>query len=278
MRNLILTSLKIDGKYLQQGPIITSEICDNQIYLDDFIESLRTKGKYHDDIAIMFYGGCLSKSFQDAIKKYNVKLLYIDNNYLTWNYVTYHRFLDFLEYELYNNYDNIAFFDNDMWFQDDVNELWCLLPEHGCLMGGNILESDPIYLHPTEIEKIELFKSKMKWIYNKYGYYGINSGFLAGTKANIISKLIKVREGYASGLTPKIWGSDQFLLNYYFDIKNDKHDERFNYSFESPFATEKKYIKSNGKFIMNDGTIPIALHIMKIDRDRPEVFYKNNRE
>lgn len=278
MKTLVVTSLYIDTITSKFSEINSHDgqhalaVNDANIYLADFVESLRTRGEYEGDILLMFYGGPMSRPMRESLAENNVKTIYIENSLQNWIPVCYMRYLDFLKLNV-SSYDNIAFFDNDIWFQDSIAPMWESLPEKGCLMGGHIRKNDMILLHPSETELIAKFQDNMKSIQKRYGYYGVNGGLLAGSNGNIHERLLKIQNLYTEGYVPKIWGSDQFAINLLFDIERDRHDWKMNYSFINPFFNSRQFNYDGKYWVSENGERPVAIHLVADLRGDPRLRF-----
>jgi len=245
MKNLIYTAIYHPYYFDHEKNEVIKYDDNMDSLLKDYIVSLREVGKYTGDVAILFYGGCIDFETRQLIKKYNIRFLYIDEDLGNdFSSISWKRFINLSQYINLNEYDNIVYTDYNVWFNDNINSLWNLIPENGVIMGGNILKKDPILLHENDYIDHVSFEKRMDSIEKKYNQYGVSSGFMAGSKKSFINKCSLLRESYSIGLVPKIWGSDQFLLNYHFDIENDLHDITWNFI---PQQDSKQGLTFDGK-------------------------------
>lgn len=203
--------------------------------LDDLFISLREIGKYNGDIALIFYGGRLSTKLRKLIKYYDIKIIYVKKT----EEVVIDRYININRYINTNNYTHIIHLDHDMWFQSNIAPLWNIIPNDGVVMGGSFQAEDLLYdkskrwdlnfLYDNNDDSEYLnFKNKMIKMQKAHGHIGVNGGFMAGSTISFNKKIDLLKKAYSNGFVDKLWGSDEFLLSYYFDINKDIYDNRFN--------------------------------------------------
>lgn len=203
--------------------IFTSASPNMTIFLLEWIISLRKIGNYKGKIIILDYG--IDVYIKKAISVFDVRFIECLKRKTLDSYIVNTRYIDIipiLEEDQYYNYI-VAHFDVDIWFQDDINDVFLYADTiNGCLFASEMTEARP-YRGP-ENEKIKsAMEKKYDLLYEKYSGH-INGGFVCGNIKKVTEKLKKFKELISNLFFIPDFGTDQFAFNYLFDDKKDKAD------------------------------------------------------
>jgi hypothetical protein len=191
------------------------------------------------------------------------------------------KFLDLLNHPYLGHYARIAIFDLDIWFQNDINDIFALLDNTaGCLYapdkeGYNTLhgfkhripEKDYPHLytghHIGTIERI----------FSEYGST-LNGGFIGGTRHAMTGKLNKFKHCIDNREMMPKRGFDQLFQNLYFEFGSDsacgiKYDT---------ILTGNITKKADGYYIIRSGKEQkiTGLHLCSHYYKRTEYRFKTN--
>ena len=211
-----------------------------------FVISLREIAKYDGDVVIFFYKGPIPRLIYKFLKKFDIKLEYVDRNFsISQNYtpVTYYRHIDALKYIQNKNYDYITLYDLDVWFDRDINDIYNdeTIPTDGCLHSGNWL--GPSWIgHPKDIIEAQEFYKKLEIMNQKFFTKAVMGYYFSANKDMFIKRMNEYKKQVEMGLVPIAWGADQFLLNYLFDIEKDLIDQSLVFIDDSYFWKEDNNI------------------------------------
>lgn len=195
-----------------------------------FAYTLRNMGKYKDKILILNYNK-KNEEYNKIGKEFNLEFVYLDlveNRHVSFLILRYFDLLKVLYDHKFFNYA-IAHFDLDIWFQDDVNDLFPLCENiNGCVfshyydadMKSRIKQPCDHFLYATAETKIKFIKNidlinKLTKVNNS-----INGGLIAGTYINILNKLSQVFNIIKSLRVLRL-GMDETAFNLLFDKDRD---------------------------------------------------------
>lgn len=241
--------------------IWTSVTSGMESSLFDWIVSLRKVAYYSMEVLVLNYGANLTL-LKSLLDRHNIKIIYINldekhqqfksdilNNLLLMgdnedvklrtlfdkntlsedalknDMVVNYRYMDIVDI-LAINYKGYltAHFDVDMWFQDDIDVLFCLIEKTpGCVQTPSFDNNNKFNNRFVNITRLltkdenikQNIDNKINDIIIKYGAH-LNGGFLAGKSEAVVKKLLPFKQGLLNGVWPNMRGSNQAYLNYSF--------------------------------------------------------------
>jgi hypothetical protein len=251
--------------------------CDNNFvpFLFDFVVSLNELGKFNGTVFIFYYYNenenltSLKKLFDYS----NVEWVFFpkkDKFYMTNLHIDLNEFINELEDDCC-----IAKYDNDIWFQSEINSLFEV-------NNNSIYGAPEIFLEGHQYQTNNILKminydeygsfstlfiqEKMKIIANKFGNY-INGGFFCGSKIAIKRLLANMNGIFYDDRNENvrfITGSDQIVLNLSLDLGIDNGNSYlYNYCLIEPNISMMN--KNNGKFYLGNEEVK-ALHLVWEDK------------
>lgn len=171
------------GKNLIYYTIGNNEIFIN--FLKRSIKTLRTLGNYSDDILIISDDICI-KSVKNNFK--DCKVLHLpedissEEKYISHKSMSAFNKLRIGEYEEVKKYDKIIYIDLDMLIQNDIYNIFNIIPDNKILIGNE----DGLISDPRKFWGSYLFSEDEKIKYNIDTAKGINSGFF-GFKPSLLN-------------------------------------------------------------------------------------------
>lgn len=181
-----------------------------------WVISLRTLGKYSGKILILDYG--LSNKYKNLYIAYDADLIPT----IEKGPIVNHRFIDIIPIlKQYDSTTAVAHFDADIWFQDDINDLFNKIPKNsqGCLFSPDVTWYTQNYLGLQSHFSTE-YMYKIQQIKNTYEGT-IQGGLSAGLNENLLNKYTLFDTLLKNKFMKDEYGADQFFFNWTFDTKID---------------------------------------------------------
>ena len=209
----------------------SSEIFD--VFLKDFIMSLRLAAKFEDDIVI-FHDDDISQNLATSLDKYSPIFVRVAKSEYR---ITSYRFDCILSYLQEHKYENVIVADLDIWFQDSLVEFisafdkGITFTKNGYIRFKNnqfsIAFASGAKGHIAEYSKrfIEIAEETNAFI---------NLGFFGGKYLAVVEKLEKFID---FDYTEFSAGGDQIIMTMLFDFDNDAilKTQKFNYLSKMPY-------------------------------------------
>jgi molybdenum cofactor biosynthesis enzyme MoaA len=211
--------------------IITSASANKVDYLLDFVISLRTLGRYRDEILLIDYG--LPETIRVLMQSFGVTIHRMqepDQRKMIVNT----RLIDIYTIlrQFYAGKILLAIYDVDVWFQDDINPLFADIRDaDGCLYAAEFRPGFFEFGHgrgPADPSIRERDLARMTEVVKELDGH-INAGLMGGTNDKIYKKIEKIIQKNREGYLLSTYGIDQYLYNLLFEIGKDRADmKRFN--------------------------------------------------
>jgi hypothetical protein len=199
---------------VQENVIVTWGNDKNKNFLSEFICSARTIGKYYGKIIIVDYG--IPEWFKQIFYE-NIEYIFYDINDIN---IETHKFISVLDFV--SQYEKVAMFDADMWFQEDINNVFYDINENGILCAS---ELNPFFYRFQEnffslLKDSNKYQENFSFIKEKFGAQ-INAGFIAGKGKILHERLSKFNLMLKEKEIKKEYGADQLFLNIDFNLEKD---------------------------------------------------------
>lgn len=207
--------------------IITSATNKYLPFLFEFMISLETLGRFNGKVIVLYYYES-EKENLDGFKFENMSVIFKKKQHNNINNVFYYDVYDIL-LGLKDN-DKVAIYDCDVWFQDNINELFesdsdsmfCsveIVPKFSDLRESNAWVSYVKVKVDHFINSIE-YKDKALNIIEKYGS-NINGGFIFANNKILKLKMENLLQIMEESLDLEYRGISQISTNIIFDIEKD---------------------------------------------------------
>jgi hypothetical protein len=194
--------------------IFTSANAQMETMLLEWVISLRHFGGYEGEVLIMDYG--LTDKIIRLLEYFRVRIIKFDPS----NSIVNQRYLDII-YWLSSDYPDhlCAHFDADIWFQDDINDLFDMIEVqyHGVLFSPDQTSwIEPYRGREEDIERKTAYEQRVQNIWNQFKG-SIQGGFCAGYGKNLARKFSDFKALLDSGFIKMEYGADQFAFNWLFE-------------------------------------------------------------
>lgn len=209
--------------------IITSTNKEYIPFLIEFLISLKELGKFQGKTWVLYYYKEEKEinNIKHILSKFDVELRFSKTELDIRNIF----YIDVIEIlESLDDRDGVALYDCDIWFQDDINDLFDLDGDKlHCSI--EIVEGFPRkettkrnldYKNNTERlfgRKIKEYEDGVENIVLEYGNH-LNTGLVYANKKTLRNRLVQLRMLLIKA-DLSLTGPDQFLMHTVFDIKED---------------------------------------------------------
>jgi hypothetical protein len=184
--------------------------------------SLRYLANYNGDACILDYG--LEEKTRNVLKKLDIRLFPCMSR--GFDMIGNTRYVDVFDIINMNYFDyNIALFDIDIWFQDNLNSLFKRISkkEDGILFATEKKDIIERNINRGPNDTAERIKIRSQYIKLAKHYGGlINSGFFAGQFRSVLIKLTNIKTMFANLYEIPRWATEQFFVNILFDYEIDE--------------------------------------------------------